>query len=70
MTPAEYAEKYRLKPIQAAYEIGMAEGSYRKQLSSSKKTHRNPSAIACRTAQLLDFIRQAGLEPPPPVFFD
>lgn len=69
MTPQEYAEKYRLRPMVVAHEHCLTENGYRKQTLSTKNK-RNPSATACRIAQLLDFIREQGLEPPQPIFFD
>jgi hypothetical protein len=69
MTPQEYAIKYKLKPIAAAYEHCISENAYRKQsLATANKT--NPSATTCRISQLLDFIRETGNEPPQPIFFD
>jgi hypothetical protein len=69
MTPQEYETKYNLKPIAVAYEHCMTEVGYRRQkLTTHNKT--NPSAMACRISQLLDFIREQGQEPPHPIFFD
>ncbi|MBW4566023.1 MAG: hypothetical protein KME32_34090 [Mojavia pulchra JT2-VF2] len=69
MTPQEYAEKYKIRPIVAAYEHCITENAYRKQALSTKN-RANPSATTCRISQLLDFIREQGLEPPKPNFFD
>lgn len=69
MTPKEYAEKYNLRPLATAYEHCLTENSYRRQLLTTKNK-RNPSATVCRVSQLLDFIREQGLEPPQPIFFD
>lgn len=67
MTPQEYEAKYKLKPNAVAYEHCMSETGYRKQkLATDNKT--NPSAMACRISQLLDFIRENGQEPPKPLF--
>lgn len=69
MTPQEYETKYKLKPIAVAYEHCMTEVGYRRQkLATKNKT--SPSAMACRISQLLDFIREKGIEPPQPIFFD
>jgi hypothetical protein len=69
MTPQEYASKHKLKPTVVAYEHCISENGYRKQtLLSENKT--NPSPMACRISQLLDYIRELGYEPPPPIFFD
>jgi hypothetical protein len=69
ITPQNYAQKYRLKATQVAYEHCITEVSYRRQmLSTENKT--KPSPQTCRISQLLDFIREQGLEPPPPNFFD
>lgn len=69
MTPAKYAQKHNLKPTVAAYELAMTENGFRKQ-GLATKNRRSPSAQSCRIAQLLDFIKEAGLEPPAPYFFD
>ena len=69
MTPQEYEAKYKLKPIVVAFEHCMSETGYRRQkLATENRT--KPSAMACRISQLLDFIRESGLEPPKPNFFD
>lgn len=69
MTPQEYAQKYNLKAIAAAYEHCLTENAYRRQFLTTKNK-RSPSATTCRVSQLLDFIREQGLEPPQPIFFD
>lgn len=69
MTPQEYAQKHNLRPIAVAYEHCISENAYRRQmLATENKT--KPAATTCRISQLLDFIREQGLEPPQPVFFD
>ena len=70
MTPVEYAQKYSLKPIKAAYDLCMTECTFRRLTLTTKNRIKNPSASSCRVAQLLDFIREQGLEPPEPNFFD
>ena len=69
MTPTEYAQKHNLRPTVAAYELAMTENGFRK-LSLATKNKRSPSTQACRIAQLLDFIKEQGLQPPAPIFFD
>ncbi len=64
MNPVDYAIKHHLPPVQAAEECGMTETSFRRYtLSTGNK--RSPSPLSRRVAQLLDFIRDQGLEPPP-----
>ena len=68
-TPQEYASKYKLRPMTVAHEHCITENAYRRQmLATAKKT--TPSPTTCRVSQLLDFIREMGLEPPQPIFFD
>jgi len=69
MTPTEYAAKYNLRATVAAYELAMTENGFRKQQLHTKN-RRQPSTQTCRVAQLLDFIRESGMVPPEPIFFD
>jgi hypothetical protein len=72
-TPSEYVENYRRQyklPVSAAaYDLAMSEGNFRRYAITTKNK-RKPSTQTCRVVQLLDFIRQNGLEPPAPVFFE
>lgn len=72
-TPTEYVEYYRRQynlPISVtAYELAMSESNFRRYAIVTKNK-RKPSTQTCRVVQLLDFIRQNGLEPPPPVFLE
>lgn len=63
-TPLEYAKKYKKPKTLAAYELGLDS----QILYRYEKGDRNPSATACRVAQLMDFIIQSGLEPPEPIY--
>ncbi|ABA24966.1 hypothetical protein Ava_B0255 (plasmid) [Trichormus variabilis ATCC 29413] len=69
MTPQEYAQKYNLKATTVAHEHCISENAYRRQILSTKNKNR-PAATTCRISQLLNFIREHGLEPPNPIFFD
>lgn len=69
MTPQEYAEKYKFPISKVVYEHCITENAYRRYTLSTKNKS-NPSPITCRVTQLLTFIRENGLEPPIPIFFE
>ncbi|MEL7037764.1 MAG: hypothetical protein AAFO04_19375 [Cyanobacteria bacterium J06592_8] len=67
LTPQEYANLYGLTPVEAAIDLGITENSFRRYTLTTKNKI-NPSPQTLRTVQLLNFIRERGLEPPS--FFD
>jgi|GEM_PF-3112027 len=69
MTPQQYAEKYGLAPEKVSEEIAIDLGSYFRYNSRGKR-RRTPSPQILTICQLLDFIRQNGLEPPTPTIPD
>lgn len=64
-----YQKQYNLPVSAVAYELAISECHYRRYFIKSK-SKRSPSSQACRVAQLLAFIKDNGLQPPPPNFFD
>ncbi|MBW4457070.1 MAG: hypothetical protein KME55_32850 [Nostoc indistinguendum CM1-VF10] len=71
MTPTDYIRAYQIRnnldPKQLSEELLISMSHYYKFFTQSQHK-RSPSPHVCRIAQLTEFIKQNGLEPPPPVF--
>lgn len=73
LTPIDYIRAYQLRnnlsPSDTAGDLLISMSHYYKFFTDSAHK-RSPSSHCCRIAQLLEFIKNNGLEPPPPIFQD
>lgn len=71
MTPTDYIRDYQarnqLDPKALSQELLISTSHYYKFFTDSNHK-RSPSPQLCRIAQLTEFIKQQGLEVPPPFF--
>lgn len=64
--PLQYGRKHNMPLTLLAYQLGYSSTAALYKIQEGRK----PSALCRRVTQLLECLKQNGIEPPDPLFFD